>query len=303
MTRQEQSPGRTRPSQLAAIGAIGALLAKTKFLFPILKLLKFSKPFVTLFSMAFSALAYALTLGPWFGVGFVTMLFLHEMGHVIALRLKGLDTPGPVFVPFLGAAVFVADFRDRDTEAFIGFGGPLVGMISALACFAAWFATGQENKILLMISYSAVFLNLVNLIPISPLDGGRITQAIGGWFRYIGIGVLAGYILVHRQPSLIVIMMLALTQLDRRMRPLIGGMLLVGMAVLDHYAGQDLSGDLLIGVIIVVAYCWHARGTAEESDSREYPSPPVRTLWLLRYAALLVVGLLTLSIQTRLLPY
>ncbi len=104
-----------------------AMLAKSAKLLKLLKLLKVAKPFVLLVSMSISAIAYAFLLGPWLSILFVALLLVHEMGHVIAMKLKGYDTPTPVFIPFLGAAIFAPKFEDRDTEAFVGYGGPLLG--------------------------------------------------------------------------------------------------------------------------------------------------------------------------------
>lgn len=296
--------GARRPARFATLGTAGALLAKVKVIWPVLKLLKFSKPLVTIFTMAFSAVVYGLTLGPWFGAGLVAMLFLHEMGHVAALRLKGIETPGPVFIPFLGAAIFVGDFKDRNTEAFVGYGGPLIGTIAALICFVVWFATGQANKILLLLSYSALLLNLLNLIPLSPLDGGRIAQAIGGWFRYVGIGVLGVYIVAYRQPSLFLIMMLALGHSGRWGRPAVAALLFVAMAVLDHFSGQDLFGDLLLGLIIVAVYAFHDLDRQpQDLDTRENLPVSARAKWLVCYAGLVAVALLALAIQIPLLPH
>jgi|SRR3989344_7938443 len=128
--------------------------------------------------MAVSAFAYAFLLGPWFGIGLVVLLLIHEMGHVIALRLRGYESSTPVFIPFLGAAIFAPKFTDRDNEAFVGYGGPLLGSIGAVALFAVWFFLPTDSvaaQLVLITSYFGVYLNLFNMIPISPLDGGRIT--------------------------------------------------------------------------------------------------------------------------------
>ena len=76
------------------------IFAKSIKLVVIFKAMKFTKVLVTLVSMLLSAVIYGFWLGPWFGIGLVLMLFIHEMGHVIALRLKGFETSGPVFIPF-----------------------------------------------------------------------------------------------------------------------------------------------------------------------------------------------------------
>src|ERR1700733_275442 len=188
-------------------GMILVLVKSTKIV-AILKVLKFSKPLITVISMLVSTILYGLWLGPWFAVGLISMLFIHEMGHIIALRIKGYETHGPVFIPFLGALIFAPKFNNRDTEAYIAFGGPLIETIGALACFAIWFFTGRTSEIFLLVSYVGVSLNLFNLIPVSPMDGGRIMQIVGAWVKYIGFGLLITFTLAARQPQLLMIWIL-----------------------------------------------------------------------------------------------
>ena len=89
---------------------------KASKLVTLLKLAKFTKILVTATSMLVSLLAYDLFIGPWMAIGLIAMLFVHEMGHVFAMRQKGLPTALPIFIPFLGAAIFAPVFGDRYTE-------------------------------------------------------------------------------------------------------------------------------------------------------------------------------------------
>jgi hypothetical protein len=89
------------------------ILAKATKLVKAIKFLKFGKMFLTFASMILSVLVYSFMLGPWFAFGFVMMLFIHEMGHIVALRVKGYNTPGPIFIPMLGAVIFAPKFRRR----------------------------------------------------------------------------------------------------------------------------------------------------------------------------------------------
>jgi Zn-dependent protease len=155
-----------------------AFLAKMTKL---VKLLKFGKIFLTFATMCLSAFIYSFSMGAWFSTGFVVLLFVHEMGHVIALRFKGLPASAPVFIPFIGAAIFSPSFKGKENESFVGIGGPLLGGVSCLVMFALWKTTPGHPNILLMLSYTATIINLFNLIPLRPLDGGRITQIIGPW--------------------------------------------------------------------------------------------------------------------------
>lgn len=188
--------------------------AKLAKVFKLLKLLKFGKVFIMFFTMVLSAVIYAFWLGPWFSVGFVLMLFIHEMGHVMAMRIKGMPTSIPVFIPMLGAVIFSPSFKSREDEAFVGYAGPLVGGAAALALFGIWAFLPRPSEILLLISYTAAFINLFNLIPIRPLDGGRTTQIIGGWFKYFGIAGLLLLTLYIREPGILLIWILILDDIN-----------------------------------------------------------------------------------------
>ena len=184
------------------------LLAKSAKLLKVakaIKLLKFSKILITFFSMTLSVFVYAFMRGPWFSMGFVLMLFIHEMGHVIAMRHKGYPASAPVFIPLLGAVIFAPAFKNAEEEAYIGYGGPLLGGLAALALFGLWAILPAQHPLLLMISYSAAFLNLFNLIPIRPLDGGRVTRIVGRWFKWIGVAGLILLLVVIKDPVMFLI--------------------------------------------------------------------------------------------------
>lgn len=130
--------------------------------------------------------AYAL-IYPWtFAIGLVTLLFIHEMGHVWAARRKGLPVSAPAFIPFMGALIMLKQQpKDAETEAFIAYGGPLIGSLGALAVFGA--AQMTQYAPLYAIAQVGFFLNLINLLPIHPLDGGRIVTAISRWLWVVGL--------------------------------------------------------------------------------------------------------------------
>lgn len=165
-------------------GAAAAfLLAKGKSLISVLKL---GKIFGPVLSMAVSIWAYAL-IYPWaFSVGFVALLLVHEMGHVLAARRKGLPVSAPLFLPFVGALITLKRHpQDARTEAYLAFGGPLLGTIGATAVFAAAYLT--DSPLLYSLAYVGFFLNLINLLPIHPLDGGRIATAVTRWLWLAGL--------------------------------------------------------------------------------------------------------------------
>lgn len=180
------------------IGSIGALMASgLKFIPSLFKLGKFGG---TLLSMAVTVGAYAIWF-PWsFSIGLVVMIFIHEMGHIWAAKRKGLPVSAPAFIPFVGALITLKrQPQDAVTEAYIAFGGPLVGSVGALATYLLALWTGYE--VLYPIALIGFFLNLFNLLPIHPLDGGRIVTAISRWLWVVGL--MLGLVLVWMLKSLL----------------------------------------------------------------------------------------------------
>ncbi|BCJ88417.1 site-2 protease family protein [Effusibacillus dendaii] len=178
---------RKRGNKWGTIGGIGLLLAsfggKLKFLIPLLKLGKIGG---MIWSMMLTIGLYAL-IYPWtFAIGLVLMLLIHEMGHLIAARQKGLPVSAPAFIPFLGALVTMKKMpSDAKTEAYIAIAGPILGSAGALVALLSGMATGY--KPLFAIAQVGFFLNLINLLPIHPLDGGRIVTAISRWLWWVGL--------------------------------------------------------------------------------------------------------------------
>ena len=131
---------------------------------------------------------YAL-IYPWqFAVGIVLMIFIHEMGHVLAAKRKGLPVSAPAFIPFVGALVTMKKAPpDAETEAYIAYAGPLVGSIGAFVCL--WLGRSLEMPVLGLVAWFGFFINLINLLPIHPLDGGRIATAISRWLWVAGLVV------------------------------------------------------------------------------------------------------------------
>ncbi|CAM3466443.1 site-2 protease family protein [Hydrogenibacillus schlegelii] len=171
------------------IAALAILLSKAKSIgFLVIKLLKFGKLGPTIWSMALSIGAYAL-IYPWpFAVGLVAMLFIHEMGHVLAARRAGLPVTLPAFIPFLGAVILLKrQPADAPTEAFVAIGGPAFGTLGALGAFG--LARWLDSPLIMLVAWAGFFINLLNLLPIHPLDGGRIVVAISRWLWIVGLVV------------------------------------------------------------------------------------------------------------------
>lgn len=144
----------------------------------------------------FASLAiYALTFGIPFAIGLVLILLIHEFGHIAACRVVGISASQPLFIPFVGAVIRLKQVpQNAKVEANVAIGGPAAGSLSALVCLACYLWT--DNMLLLLLSYTASILNLFNLIPCYPLDGGKIADAISAklwWGGAVFIGALGGY--------------------------------------------------------------------------------------------------------------
>jgi Zn-dependent protease len=173
---------------------------------------KMGKLLTTGGSMLVSMLVYSWVFGWKYAVGFVLLIFVHEMGHFLAARQRGLAVGAPTFLPFVGAWIEMKQMpHDVETEAWVGFAGPVAGTLGALACY--FLARESDSRLLLALAYSGCMLNLFNLIPISPLDGGRITAIISPKVWLAGVPLLAALFFYRPSPMLILIGILAWPQL------------------------------------------------------------------------------------------
>ncbi|MEX2195030.1 MAG: site-2 protease family protein [Thermoleophilaceae bacterium] len=188
---------------LAAAGFLavkfGAKLKALLLLLPKLKL------FTTSASMLVSIAAYALIWGWRFGVGFVLLLLVHEMGHVIQLRREGIKASAPMFIPFLGALVAMKELpRDAAAEARVGLAGPVLGAIGCLVPVAIWQLTGSE--LFQALAFIGFFLNLFNLLPVLPLDGGRAMAALSPAMWIVGYAMLVALTFLYPNPILLLVL-------------------------------------------------------------------------------------------------
>ncbi len=188
-----------------------------KLLLLLLSGAKFAKLFTTGGTMLISVVVYAFIFGWKYAVGFVLLLFVHEMGHYMAAKQRGLDVGAPTFIPFVGAWIQLKQLpHDAETEAFVGLGGPLLGTVGALCAY--WLAKSYDSSWMLAVAYSGFFLNLFNLIPMSPFDGGRITAVLSPRIWFVGVPVLIALFFYHPSPMLILIAVLAGPQLLKAWR-------------------------------------------------------------------------------------
>jgi Zn-dependent protease len=177
---KDASPKWTR--KLGPFAPIALLLVKGKFFLSLLKL-KFLLSFA-----AFGGIYWAL-YGAKFGTGLAVLILVHELGHFVAVKRRGLAADLPMFIPGFGAYVrWSAAGVTPATRALVSLAGPLAGALGAVLCALLWLQT-REGLWIGLASFSA-FINLMNLIPVWTLDGGQAMVAINRPGR-IGIAIVA----------------------------------------------------------------------------------------------------------------
>jgi Zn-dependent protease len=211
-----QAPKPSRGGLLGVIAAAGALLFK--FAAPLLIFLKTGG--TMLLSIAAYTFAFHWT---WqIASGIVFLIFVHEMGHVVAAKWEGMPVTAPLFIPFIGASITMKQNpRDAWSEAILAYGGPLAGCIGSWIC---WFIALQfHHEWLLAVASISFLVNLFNMIPIPPLDGGRICAAVSAWFWIIGLILLCASIVVfHAWNSIVIIVLVLLAGIPRLKQTLFG---------------------------------------------------------------------------------
>ena len=192
-----------------AILKFGAKLKVLLLLLPKLKVLTTSA------SMLVSVAAYALIWGWSFAAGFVALLFVHEMGHVIQMKREGVKVSGMLFIPFLGAAVGARSMGGNAlAEARIGLAGPVLGTLATAALIP--IAEAQDSDFLRALAFTGFFLNLFNLAPVVPLDGGRAMAAMAPWMWFAGFAAMLAFFVLFPNPILVLILLLGGMETWRR---------------------------------------------------------------------------------------
>lgn len=240
---------------LAALGAI-ALLVLTKLktiaalLVPALKFLKVGKILTTMGSMFVSVWFYSLAFGWSFAVGFVLLIFVHEMGHVFVAWRQGLPISAPIFIPFMGALIIAkAEAKSAWDAAVMGIGGPVLGSIGALACW--WIYLATQNELFLGLAYVGFMINLFNLMPVFPLDGGWITGAVSPYLWLVGmIAIVAGFVTGYiRNPFILILLITSLPRLWEGIRTGVAHGPEVRPATFDQKIRMGLAYLALAGAI------------------------------------------------------
>ncbi|HEX9096558.1 MAG TPA: site-2 protease family protein [Candidatus Dormibacteraeota bacterium] len=193
---------RGRRSGLAAgiLAFLGLVLSKLSYVG--LLLLKFKGLWFTVVSTGVTALIYAQLFGWAFGVGIVLLILIHESGHVVVARIMGLPVTLPVMIPFLGAFVSMKQQpRSVAQESIMAIGGPVLGSIAAGLCYLGYLSIPDSStgQLLRALAYFGFLINLFNLIPLTPLDGGRVTSLLSKWFNVAGLAIAAALLLFETQ--------------------------------------------------------------------------------------------------------
>jgi Zn-dependent protease len=246
-TYEPQKPESTRSAikrLLAPLAAVGVLLAKFKGVVLLLLKVKFVG---TALTMLVSIGAYALLFPVWFAVGIVVLIWVHEMGHVVQLRREGIPASAPMFIPFLGAFVAMKQMpKDALAEARVGLAGPLLGTLGGIATLGLYAVT--REPLFLGLAYFDFIINLFNLAPLLPLDGGRAVGTMSLAFQVVGLLVMVALFFVA--PIMALIALLGLPELWNRWKTRNTP---EGRAYYDIPLGSRVAvGVVYVGLIVVL---------------------------------------------------
>jgi Zn-dependent protease len=235
----------------AAILAFAAKFKAILLLLPKLKLL------ATAGTMLVSLVAYGSLWGFPFALGFILLLLVHEMGHVIALRREGIKASAPMFIPFMGAVISARSLGDNAlAEARVGLAGPVLGSIGAAVCLVIWQVTG--NDFWRALAFTGLFLNLFNLMPVVPLDGGRAMAAMSPWMWIAGFFATLGLAVAFPNPIILLIVLVAGFETYRRLKLRRAG----GAKQADYYRvsprNRAVVAIVYLSLIVVLVVGMHA---------------------------------------------
>ena len=184
------------------IGALAAIgLGVIKYGFILLKFFKFG----AVFSILLTYLLWASFYGWQFGAGVIVLVFVHEMGHVVFARAQGLSARAPIFFG-IGAATRIGGISDERQSALVSIGGPVVGTAGALVCFviARSLAAGEAQGFMLALASFGCFINLLNLIPMVPFDGGKVAAALSPWLNLVGLAIVGAMFFITHNDFLLI---------------------------------------------------------------------------------------------------
>jgi Zn-dependent protease len=198
-----QAAAKGKPSPWRSAGSVLALVA--------VFFVKFKAVFFSSFSFLASIGVYTLFWGWKFAVVFTLLIFVHEMGHAVFMRAYGVPASLPYFIPGMGALIAIKGKPASVLhESYIALGGPLVGSLGAALCLGYGLFT--ESVFWIAAAYTGFFLNLFNLFPVVPLDGGRVVGSISPRIWIFGFAAMAIAIFALHlwNPLMIVLVLLGL---------------------------------------------------------------------------------------------
>jgi Zn-dependent protease len=215
-----QKKGRGAGAAGGILVGLGLIAAKFKILLGVLFSLKWlvlaPKLLLSFGSIFISLWFYALLFGWKFGVVFILQILVHETGHYLTFRNFGVPVSLPLFVPGLGAFVSSPMTADPARNAVAAIMGPVFGIAAAAVCWGYGAATGEPFWI--AAAYVGFFLNLFNLLPAYPFDGGRVAGAIDGRLWLVGVVLLLGWIVWFRHFSvftLLIVLFVLMSSIPR----------------------------------------------------------------------------------------
>ncbi|MCB9764612.1 MAG: site-2 protease family protein [Alphaproteobacteria bacterium] len=246
----QDTAGADATGALKRWGPIGAavvfLVGKGKWALGMLKFAKLG----SLASMLLSVALYAQVFGWTFAVGFVGLIFVHEMGHAVAMKQQGIPASAPVFIPFVGAVIAMRGLpRDAFVEAVVGIGGPLLGTAGAAACLGVALATGSPFWYAL--AATGFLINLFNMLPISPLDGGRVLGVVSRRVWIVGYAIGIPFFLVTRSPIVFLVLLMGLFNIPKLRKGHPAGYDAVPTV---KRVGMALAYAALLGVMVLGQY-------------------------------------------------
>ena len=191
MSEQKDETG--KKALLGGLGVLGIALFKFKTAILIalkgLSFLKFAWLLKSLASIFVAIGVYWAFFGPIFALVVVGVIIIHEMGHFIFMQAMGLKPQLGMIIPFVGASTRVTLLpKDQKSIAWYSIGGPLVGGVTSIAFF--YMGVVWQMPLLMAAGHFGCFLNLIQLIPVRPFDGGAVLGAISPWLMVPGLGIL-----------------------------------------------------------------------------------------------------------------
>jgi Zn-dependent protease len=218
-----QTEAATGRKSLGAIAGLLALVAAFVLKFKVaifaafkaLPLLKFAWIAKSFGSMFLSLGLYAVTFGWRYAITLVGLIYVHEMGHFIYMYFKGLKPTAPMFVPFLGAYTAMTNLpKDPVTHAWSAYFGPLIGGAGAALLYAIGVST--DSQYLIAAANTGCMLNVFQLLPVRPFDGGFLADCISKWLAIPGLIAMVLFALQFQSVLMLIICAVSLLMVISR---------------------------------------------------------------------------------------